>query len=80
MDEPGRQLVVGTHCQDNARVQVQETDAEVVLSLEVKGTNQDDCGDFVVVVLEEPLGDRRLVDKATGDRVIPEPAGDGPFR
>jgi len=35
----------------------------------VRGATSDDCADAATIVLDEPLGDRELIDGGTGEPV-----------
>lgn len=63
-------------CNGHAEVtELRESDAEVVV--EVTSTTYregDDCLDSIRVTLEQPLGDRRLVDATSGDEIAVDDA------
>jgi hypothetical protein len=67
-----RQLEVGVGtCNQDPRVTAVETDDEVRLSSnEVlpRGAGND-CQDIDIVTLDTPLGDRKVIDEASGDEV-----------
>lgn len=62
-----QRLIVGPHCNDDARVTAEETDEEILVSFEVKGEVEGECYGVAEVVLDEPVGDRTLIDAATGE-------------
>jgi len=64
-------------CNASPEVSAEESGAEVRLIVdegEASGDGGDDCRDSVMVTLEEPLGQREVVDGATGDPVVVQPA------
>jgi hypothetical protein len=58
-------------CNASPSVKVVEQAGEVVVEVEADdpGLNRDDCADNVLICLDEPLGDRVLVDDVSGDVV-----------
>lgn len=57
-------------CNRNPRAIVTETPDKVRIAIEadpVNGNGEAECADSVQVVLSEPLGDRAVIDDATGD-------------
>lgn len=72
VEADGRRLLVGVHCEDDARVQVEESADEVVLSLQGKGRLLGECADAIEVLLDEPPGDRTVIDKANGEPMVVE--------
>jgi hypothetical protein len=59
-------------CQADVYVEVEESFEEVVLSVTVEGDTPADCidGDFVAD-LDEPLGDREVIDGTSGETLEP---------
>jgi hypothetical protein len=55
-------------------VDVEETAEEVRISVETEGGEGPECLDSTVAELDEPLGDRRVVDASTGNEVEVSPA------
>jgi hypothetical protein len=68
----GRMLAVGLDsCNAEPVVEIVEQTAErVVLAAVAERNAGGDCADVVSVTLDDPLGDRRLIDGSTGDDVI----------
>lgn len=60
------QLEVVVGCFEDVRVEVDEGPAEVEIRGYGQGRLGGDCASTETVTLEEPLGDRRLVDGKTG--------------
>ncbi len=59
-------------CNGAPRVSLQETDVDVqvrVIAFSTPFHGGDDCGDGVTVYLREPLGDRVVIDRHTGQVV-----------
>lgn len=65
VEGPDRLVVLG-HCHHVARVAVDTGDDVVELRLQTRGPPRGDCLTGVDVALDEPLGDRLLLDVATG--------------
>jgi hypothetical protein len=69
----GQSLTIGVNsCNGNPSATVTEQDTTVLVAAEAfipAGDDQETCEDKVSIVLDEPLGSRRLVD-AVGDRTI----------
>lgn len=62
-------------CNADPEVTAEESATEVRLSVEVEQSETSgDCRDSVDVELEAPLGDRQVIDDATGDVVDVQPA------
>ncbi len=66
-------LVALNSCHADAVVVVRETATEVVLDVTGSPTNRD-CEDVERLRLAEPLGDRPIIDGATGRDVGPPPS------
>ncbi len=68
----GRSIAVAVDsCNAEPVVEIVEQSADRVVVLAIAERNAGgDCTDVVSVILNEPLGDRRLVDGSTGDDVI----------
>ena len=64
--EDGRTLTVGWHCHLDASVNAIETADEVRLSFRVYDRSKGDCADAEQVTLDEPVGNRTIIDDATG--------------
>lgn len=64
-------LAVGT-CNADLTVKTEESATQVTVTVTARDDTSDDCLDGVVVHLDRPLGDRRLVDGATGEAVAIE--------
>lgn len=71
MSPDGRSIAVAVDsCNAEPVVEIGEQSADrVVVSATAERNAGRDCADVVSVVLDEPLGDRRLVDGSTGDDV-----------
>jgi hypothetical protein len=61
-------LIVGT-CNADLTTEVDESRSQVVVTVTARNDTSDDCLDGVVVHLDQPLGDRQLLDGVTGSRV-----------
>ena len=72
-DSTRLELSVDT-CGAEISVDVEETADEVRILAETEGGEKAECLDSTVVALDEPLGDRRVVDASTGDEVELSPA------
>lgn len=73
--EDGRELQLGVNsCNADLKVEVREDEERVAIRVTVRNDTMDDCMDGVTVALEEPLGERELVDAATGQAVPVRPA------
>lgn len=68
--EEDRTLTVGWHCHEDSSVTVEETPDEVRLRLRAY-SYRGDCAEGTVVTLQEPLGDRTVIDATTGTAVEP---------
>lgn len=66
-DAQGDVLVIGPHCSDDARATVDESDASIEVGLELSGDHHGDCYTTVEVRLAAPVGDRTIIDAATGE-------------
>lgn len=64
-DEQRLGLEVQT-CNADHRVDVEETDTEVTVTITARNDTRDDCQDVVEVRLQAPLAGRPLIDAATG--------------
>lgn len=63
----GHRVAVHDNCHDGARLDVDEGDDRVVLTFSVAAETGGDCFGCIVAALEAPVGDRTLVDGATGE-------------
>lgn len=61
-------LRVGTCNADVRLANLVEADSEVRILVETRRRTDDDCADWLSVVLSEPIGDRAVVDLANGLR------------
>lgn len=66
----GRLLDVGWHCHQDADVEVEESENEVLLRLRVDGY-EGDCADVERATLSSALGNRRIIDSTTRKTVTP---------
>ena len=69
-DVQGTQVVAGSHCEEEARLRVEEHTDRVELTFEVRGARRGDCDDVAVATLSQVLGDRALIDTDTGQRPL----------
>ena len=60
---------VGTHCHPEARASLTEGADRVVITFETRGELMGDCADGIEITLDEPLGDRIVIDATTGSVV-----------
>jgi hypothetical protein len=61
--EGGRELVLTVDsCNADLSADVEESPSRVTVIVNVRNHTSDDCADVVIVHLEEPLGERELVD------------------
>ena len=67
-DERTLNLIVGT-CNADLTTEVDESRSQVVVTVTARNDTSDDCLDGVIVHLDQPLGDRQLLDGVTGSRV-----------
>ncbi len=60
-------------CNADLAFQVEESDTAVAITVEAENDTNDDCLDNLVISIDEPLGDRDLIDRSTGEvvRVVP---------
>jgi len=78
LDGDSRVLVAG-HCNEAGRVHVvDESATQVVLRLEVRGDHRGDCLECPAVELDDPVGDRAVIDATTDDPVPREQDVCGP--
>jgi outer membrane murein-binding lipoprotein Lpp len=63
-DERTLNLIVDT-CNADLTIEVEESRSRVVVTVKARNDTSDDCLDGVVVHLDQPLGDRRLLDGGT---------------
>ena len=70
VSEDGRTLTVAWQCHLDSSVTAEESADEVRLQLRVY-SYKGDCADVEVVTLQEPLGDRTIIDASTGQTVAP---------
>ena len=66
--DPPTMLLEGGECSLELRTTVTETAEVVFILLEEKGTSDDGCGNETQITLLEPVGERDVVDEATGQR------------
>jgi hypothetical protein len=67
-DERTLNLIVDS-CNADLTTEVEESRSRVVVTVKARNDTSDDCLDGVVVHLDQPLGDRRLLDGGTGGLV-----------
>ena len=58
---------------DVVEVEAKESETEVRIRVWIKGGMDADCQDTISIDLDEPLGDRQVIDAESGDRVPQEP-------
>ena len=66
--DPPTMLLEGGGCDLELRTTVTETAEVVFILLEERGTNDDGCGNGTQIALVEPIGERDVIDEATGQR------------
>ena len=66
--DPPTMLLEGGECSLELRTTVTETAEVVLILLEEKGTSDDGCGNGTQITLDDPVGDRDVIDEATGQR------------
>jgi hypothetical protein len=71
VDQDETSLIVGYHCHMDSSLEAEETSEEVRLTFRTYDEPRGDCADFERVELDEPLGQRRLIDTSTGDELTP---------
>jgi hypothetical protein len=78
----GRSLTVSLDsCHARPTVEIVEQSAtRVVLAATVERESGDDCADVATVTSDSPLGDRRVVDRTTGEELVTDgvPISDDP--
>jgi hypothetical protein len=66
-------LVVGS-CNADLSAQIEESPSRVTVTVTARNNTGDDCADGLVVHLDQPLGERQLLDEVTGEVVPVQPA------
>ena len=61
-------LTVGS-CNGDLTTEVEESPSQVTVTVTARDDTNDDCLDGLIVHLNQPLGDRQLLDGVTGDVV-----------
>jgi hypothetical protein len=61
-------LIVGS-CNADLTAEVEESPSQVTVTVTARDDTSDDCLDGLIVHLDQPLGDRQLLDGVTGDVV-----------
>lgn len=67
-DSPPSMLIDGGECSLQLRATVTETEDVVFIRLEQKGTSDDGCGNGMRVELDDPVGERDVIDESAGQR------------
>jgi hypothetical protein len=58
----GRELMLSVDsCNADLSAEVAESPSQVVVTVTVRNDTSDDCADVIVVTLDEPLGERQLL-------------------
>lgn len=74
-DPASTELIMSVEsCNQDPKVTAEETLTEVRLRVTADADNDDDCLDSASVSLEAPLGDRAVIDDASGNRLPVRPA------
>ena len=68
-DSERLELAIDACRAESTSYDAEESDDEVVITITTEGGEGPECADGLTVELEEPLGDRRLVDGSTGEEV-----------
>ena len=71
IDPDETSLIVGYHCHMDSSLEAEETSEEVRLTFRTYDERRGDCADIERIELDEPLGERRLIDTSTGDELTP---------
>ncbi len=82
-DSPSTNLEMSVNtCNQNPTLLIEESATKIIVAVEadeVEGSARNDCLDGAVATLAQPLGDREVIDAATGDVVVVLPLeGDEP--
>lgn len=67
----GARIAVHDNCHDDSELDVTESDSTVEIEFSVAAETGGDCFSCTIVTLDAPVGDRAVVDMATGE-VIPQ--------
>jgi hypothetical protein len=54
-------------CHQHPKVDADESASEIRLTVTADADNSDDCGDIARVTLDDPVGERSIIDTATGE-------------
>jgi len=65
----GQRLLVPAGCYPSSDARAKESEQSMELRLSTSGASMGDCLHCEEVTLDEPLGDRPMVDRATGDEI-----------
>ena len=78
-DDERRLILDVSYCTAEIASEVSETDAEVTITVTHRNVTGEDCGGGVIVELDDPLGERAVIDGASGQpvTVIRDPADTG---
>ena len=64
----GKTIDLGVNsCNDDLSVQVIESETTVEVTVTAKNDTNDACSDAIKITLEQPMGDRLLIDGSTGE-------------
>ena len=60
-------------CNADLTAEVEETESQVIVTITAQNDTQDDCADSIRVPLPSPVGDREVINGATGDtmKILP---------
>jgi hypothetical protein len=61
-------------CNADLDAVVVESDTTVEVTITAENDTPDDCADSIVITLDQPLGDRPLIDGSTGNAIDVQPA------
>ena len=68
----GNRLIVGVDCSEENRASAEESSTEIVVTYELRGAHMGDCYSTVEIALDDPVGEREIIDAETGE---PAPIG-----
>lgn len=63
-------------CNADLEAQVVESDTRVEVTISAENDTTDDCADSIVITLDQPLGDRQLINGSTGKVLDVQPGED----
>ena len=73
----GVTIEVGVNtCNADLNAVVVESDTTVKMTITAENDTTDDCADSIAITLDQPMGDRQLINGSTGDVVDVQPGED----